>query len=123
MPSRAFYDVELVSMYRRAFPPQLAWTSGSKEGVLAGVLQGRPIEPMHDWPLHLETGHIMSSTALQTLSHRTFAQIGFNGSFTDRMMNLASTAGLHAGYYVIHSAGIDLWTTALPFCPRLHCSY
>ena len=103
MPSHAFFDVELVSMYRRAFPPQLTWTLGtmpSKEGVLAGVLQGRPIEPKHEWPLHLETGHIMSSIALQTLSHRTYTQMGYNGSFTDRMMDLASAADLHAGYYV-----------------------
>ena len=110
LPSRSHFDTALVRLYRRAFPSSPvtsptataeAATAGAAtaEGVLAGVLQGRPIEPKNRWRLHLETSHIMSARALDVLSRRTYAEgRAFRGSLTDRMLVLAAEQRIGDSY-------------------------
>jgi hypothetical protein len=110
LPSRSHFDTALVRLYRRAFPssPVTSPTATAEaataraataEGVLAGVLQGRPIEPKNRWRLHLETSHIMSARALDVLSRRTYAEgRAFRGSLTDRMLMLAGKQRIRDSY-------------------------
>ena len=68
VPAPAHYDTLLVRMYHDAFG---GGGDGSvAHGCLAGVLQGRPVEPTSPFPLHLESSHIMSAATLARLFER-----------------------------------------------------
>jgi hypothetical protein len=96
LPSRAHFDQTLVRLYRRAFPLS---STATTDGVLAGILQGRPVEPSNRWPLHLETSHIMSAGALDTLSRRTYAgRRNFKGSISKRMFELMAKHRIRDSY-------------------------
>ena len=51
----------LVRMHRATF------SAAEQRGCLAGVLQGRPVEPSSPYLLHLESSHLMSTAALDAL--------------------------------------------------------
>ena len=59
LPVRPRFDEALVRMYAQTF--------GRRPGVLAGLLQGRPVEPTSPWRLHCESSHIMSASSLRRL--------------------------------------------------------
>ena len=43
------------------------FSAAQQRGCLAGVLQGRPVEPSSPYLLHLESSHLMSTAALDAL--------------------------------------------------------
>ena len=77
------FDAALVRMYNRAFPD-------GRLGVLAGVVQGRPVEPGSRHELHLETAHIMSADSLNHLFHHVYVKQGWRGSTAARMITMLS---------------------------------
>ena len=59
----------------------------SRPGVLAGILQGKPVEPRSRFQLHLEGAHIMSAATLRHLYHHTFTAVGWRRSMAARMLH------------------------------------
>ena len=60
LPLVPHFDAALVRMHRATF-------GAAQLGCLAGVLQGRPLEPTSRYLLHLESSHIMSAAALEAV--------------------------------------------------------
>ena len=65
IPFRAHYDAILMSMYVSTF-------GATGYGLLAGILQGRPLEPDNLFPMHPESSHIMSANSLAHLFDITY---------------------------------------------------
>ena len=68
LPAPAHFDSLLVRMHSDAFGRGADGLPA--HGCLAGVLQGRPVEPASPFPLHLESSHIMPSSSLARLFER-----------------------------------------------------
>ena len=94
LPLRAHFDSALVRMYRATFP------TGSTEGVLCGLLQGKPVERRSSHALLLESSHIMSATALEALYTYIFQNISWKGTTTELILFMVGGAHHAAkGYY------------------------
>ena len=122
VPALDHFDAALVLMHDATFG------SGRQQrnGVLAGVLQGRPAEPDSKHALHLETSHIMSARSLGHLFDHTYSVIGWRGSMAERMMLLVRVGrrgvdnpyyggGIQEGFGLLCSdAGIEMrdWSLA-----------
>ena len=85
IPLRPRFDEALVRMY--------ALTFGRRPGVLAGLLQGRPIEPTSPWRLHCESSHIMSAATLRRL-FRHAAGAAWGGHLIERALSLLAAEGI-----------------------------
>ena len=62
-------------------------------GVLAGLLQGRPVEPTSPWRLHCESAHVMSAGTLAHLFGHASA-VRFSGHVIDRALSLLEVEGV-----------------------------
>jgi hypothetical protein len=118
VPVRADFVTELVALHERTFEP-------SAPAVLAGILQGAPVEAQSKYAIHLETSHIMSAASLNHVFHHTYEIVRWNGSTTDRMVHLArlSKKATNSYYFgliqegfgrFLQDAGVQMrdWTTA-----------
>jgi len=85
VPSNPYVTDELVRIYRLAFP-------GKQYGMLAGVLQGQPVEKSSSYSLHAEGSHIMSASSLSHLFDHTYSTVGWKGSMADRMSFLRNAS-------------------------------
>lgn len=81
LPTTARFDDVLAGLYSASF--------GEMAGCLAGVLQGRPVEPHSPFALHLESSHLMSAASLMQLYHHTYTVRRWNGSTAALMIALA----------------------------------
>jgi len=98
LPFRGHFDSALVRMYYATF------TNGT-DGVLGGVMQGSVVTPRSQYSTHLESGHIMSAKAIDTVAHYALncklwarAKRGHNRSMGSVMFHHASH-GNRRGYY------------------------
>ena len=73
IPTRAHYDALLVRMHAASF-------GASGRGVLVGILQGRPVEPLSKYDLHAESSHVMSAGTLDAIFEHVYAQHRWKGS-------------------------------------------
>ena len=81
-PVAAHFDTTLIRLYRATFGNVAA-------GCIAGVLQGRPVEPHSPFALHLESSHIMSAAGLTQLYAHVYTERKWNGSTASLMIALA----------------------------------
>ena len=81
--------------------PFMPYCEGSSAGVMAGILQGQPVEAESTRALHLETSHIMSAYSLTHIFHHVYSVVGWSGSTADRMLHLLrkSRNGTDNPYY------------------------
>ena len=63
------FDSLLVDMYVQTFHHR-----HRRDGILAGILQVKPAEPLSPFSMHLESSHIMSSHALSHLYRQLFVE-------------------------------------------------
>ena len=81
VPMRPDFDRVLVRMYRHTFD--------KNDGVLCGVLQGRPVEADSTYDLHLESSHIISARSLRRVFERAYrAQPAWPSDLTARSIHL-----------------------------------
>eukprot|EP00965_Chrysotila_dentata_P226533 6195475-Pleurochrysis_carterae.AAC.1 len=92
VPSNPYVTDELVRMYQLAFP-------GKTSGMLAGLLQGRPVERSSRYPLHAEGSHIMSASSLEKLFDYTYNKVGWKGSMAARMLFLRNKSWVSPCWY------------------------
>ena len=85
IPAHPDFVGELLRMHSDAFPE-------GKPGVLAGILQGRPIEPKSKFQLHLEGAHIMSAASLGHLYRHTYETVRWRHSMAARMLHLVNSS-------------------------------
>ena len=85
VPAHPDFVGELLRMHSDAFPD-------GKPGVLAGILQGRPIEPKSKFQLHLEGAHIMSTASLEHLYRYTYGTNRWRHSMAARMLHLVNSS-------------------------------
>ena len=85
VPVRPRFDEALVRMHAAAF--------GQKPGVLAGLLQGRPVEPTSQWLLHCESAHVMSSVTLRHLFDHVYGG-GFGGHVIEHALSVLAAEGV-----------------------------
>ena len=91
VPLRSHFDASLVRMYVETF-------GKVGRGLLAGVLQGRPVESTSKYPMHAESSHVMSARTIAHLFSRTYSgYVGWKGSITARSFALLD-AEAHVGH-------------------------
>ena len=82
IPFRAHYDAILMSMYVSTF-------GATGYGFLAGILQGKPLEPDNLFPMHPESSHIMSANSLAHLFDITYRVRGWKHDMILRALTLS----------------------------------
>ena len=80
VPIRGSYDVALAVLLQQTFL--------GKPGMLAGVLQGQPVEPRSDKQLHAEGAHVMSTKTLELVLHHVYTKQGWGGDTAEYMVSL-----------------------------------
>merc|ERR1711965_461295 len=80
VPAASGFDWTLQRMYdalfgkhRRCMDPFMPYCEGSSAGVMAGILQGQPVEAESTRALHLERSHIMSAYSLTHIFHHVYS--------------------------------------------------
>jgi len=86
IPVPAHFDSTLIRLHRAAFGSPRGSRGG--DGILTGVLQGRPIEPLSPFDIHLESSCIVSAQGLSRLVTHVYETVRWNGSLADRMQHL-----------------------------------
>ena len=120
VPVRPRFDEELVRMYTQTF--------GERPGVLAGLLQGKPVEPTSPWRLHCESSHIMSASSLRRLYLYAHDGTGRGDGGDERR---AIEGGRKHGHIIEHALSLltaeGICTTATraatPHCEQTSDSY
>lgn len=82
LPLIPHWDARLHRMYVSAFG------SASAVGCLAGLMQGRPVEPRSRYPQHTESSHVMSAAALEAVYRYAFGTRQWAGPMTTLMLKL-----------------------------------
>ncbi|KAL1510503.1 hypothetical protein AB1Y20_006807 [Prymnesium parvum] len=83
IPVHAHFDQFLTTLYNATFH--------GRPGVLAAVLQGRPIEDKV--AMHLEGSHVMDARSLSHVLHHVYSTVHWASSTADRMVWLVRNRG------------------------------
>ena len=108
VPLRPHFDGALHAMFVSAFG------GADAVGCLAGLVQGRPVEPRSRYEMHLESSHVMSAAALERVFSHTFGRARWHGSTTALMEHLAGETSDRSFGRIQYGFGLLLAAAGVP---------